>query len=485
MSTSGQTGSQIPRINHSAPFEYTSGEDCAYLADSYGMRPDPWQADAMNVWLAEYKNTRLIHTRVALAVPRQNGKNGVLEMVELFKMVVQGRKVLHTAHEVKTARTAFIRLASYFENAEKYPEMAAMLVEIRRTNGQEAIVLDNGGSVQFIARSRGSGRGFTVDDLVMDEAQDLTDEQLEALLPTISAAPSGDPQQIYTGTPPGPRSPGRVFGRIRAQAVKGADRRLGWIEFSIPDEVAPKDAVKNWREYAYATNPALGVRLNIGTVQDEMRVMSEDGFARERLGQWDTAGAQVAINVDDWQARFIAVDDVPVDGRWAFGVKFSPDGAHVGLAGALRPADGPVHVEAIDWHSIREGTAWLVDFLLERKDKAATVAIDGKYGTAMLANELAEAGFPKKAIVAPRVEQVVAAHSMFEQAIEHEGLTTIEQEDVVKQITSATKRKISKDGGFGWAARDDGTVVLLDALTLAFWAARTTRRNPGRKVRAL
>lgn len=33
----------------------------------------------------------------------------------------------------------------------------------------------------------------------MDGAQDLTDEQLEALLPTICAAPSGDPQQIYTG----------------------------------------------------------------------------------------------------------------------------------------------------------------------------------------------------------------------------------------------------------------------------------------------
>lgn len=97
----------------------------------------------------------------------------------------------------------------------------------------------------------------------------------------------------------------------------GADRRLGWIEFSIPDEVAPKDAVKNWREYAYATNPALGVRLNIGTVQDEMRVMSEDGLARERLGQWDTAGHTYQC----WRlkARFIAADDVPVDGRWAFG----------------------------------------------------------------------------------------------------------------------------------------------------------------------
>ena len=38
---------------------------------------------------------------------------------------------------------------------------------------------DGGGAIEFIARSRGSGRGFTVDDLVCDEAQELTDEQLD------------------------------------------------------------------------------------------------------------------------------------------------------------------------------------------------------------------------------------------------------------------------------------------------------------------
>jgi hypothetical protein len=32
--------------------------------------------------------------------------------------------------------------------------------------------------VEFIARSKGSGRGFTVDVLVCDEAQDLADEEL-------------------------------------------------------------------------------------------------------------------------------------------------------------------------------------------------------------------------------------------------------------------------------------------------------------------
>jgi hypothetical protein len=63
--------------------------------------------------------------------------------------------------------------------------------------------MGNGGSIEFIARSSGSGRGFTVDVLVCDEDQDLTDEELAALLPTISAAPSGNPMVILTGTPPG------------------------------------------------------------------------------------------------------------------------------------------------------------------------------------------------------------------------------------------------------------------------------------------
>ena len=110
------------------------------------------------------------------------------------------RDSLHTAHEVKTARKAFLRLAGFFESARQWPELAALVSEVRRTNGQEAIVLTNGGSVEFIARSKGSGRGFTVDDLVCDEAQELGTEAYAALKPTISAAPSGDPQTclLYT-----------------------------------------------------------------------------------------------------------------------------------------------------------------------------------------------------------------------------------------------------------------------------------------------
>ena len=88
-------------------------------------------------------------------MPRQNGKNGVLEMVELYKSAVQGRKILHTAHEVKTCRKAFIRLKSFFESID-YPELKDEVSAIRSTNGQEAIILKNGGSIEFIAYSKAS-----------------------------------------------------------------------------------------------------------------------------------------------------------------------------------------------------------------------------------------------------------------------------------------------------------------------------------------
>ena len=84
--------------------------------------------------------------RVGLDVARQNGKNAVIEIVELFKMVLLGRRILHTAHEVKTCRKAFSRLLEFFDNERQYPELRALVREIRRTNGQEAIVLRNGGS---------------------------------------------------------------------------------------------------------------------------------------------------------------------------------------------------------------------------------------------------------------------------------------------------------------------------------------------------
>jgi hypothetical protein len=148
----------------------------------------------------------MVLTDLRVRVPRQNGKNGVLEMRELFGMVGRGEKILHTAHQVKTAQKHFRRLKHFFgkkadDPTAKFPELNALVTEIRNVNGQEAIFLSNGGSVEIVARSQGSGRGFTVDVIVCDEAQDMSDDDQEALLSTSSASPL----RTRSGSTPGPR----------------------------------------------------------------------------------------------------------------------------------------------------------------------------------------------------------------------------------------------------------------------------------------
>ncbi len=491
MSTVVTTGNQAPRIQYAPTHHWSAGDDAAFLASSYGLTPDPWQFDIISDWLGEDRKGRLTAGRCGLAVPRQNGKNGVLEVVELYKIVVQGRKILHTAHEVKTTRKAFLRLKSFFENDRKYPELAALVDSIRQTNGQEAILLTNGGSVEFIARSRGSGRGFTVDDLVLDEAQELTDEQLEALLPAISSAPSGDPQQIYTGTPPVPRGPGDVFVRVRRDGVAKKAKRLSWHEWSIPDDMPVEEAVRKWRTLAADTNPALGRRLNILTIEDEHGAMSPEGFCRERLGQWHDAAKDgpTVFAPSSWKSLSIAEDAIPATGRKVYAVEFAWDGSGVALAAALRPADGPVHVEGIRQAPMGEGTRWLSEWLIERHAEAAQIVVHGKGMAEALVNSLHDGGVRnKKVILVPGFTETVAAHAMFEEAIKAAELTHLDDDALTRQVTAARKMPIGKAGGFGWTAPEGESVLMLNAITFAHWGARITKRNPskpGRGVKVL
>lgn len=470
-------GSQLPRVTSGPKSRVSDADDCVFLASAYGLVPDPWQAHVLSTWMGRKPDGRWAAGRWGIAVPRQNGKNGILEMVELFFMVELGLKILHTAHEVKTARKAFLRIASFFENPRKFPELAELVKEVRKTNGQEAIVLHNGGSVEFIARSKGSGRGFTVDVLVCDEAQEYSEDAQAALLPTISSAPSGDPLQILLGTPPGPGMSGDVFTRMRSAGQDGKDKRLAWCEWSVVGKFRPAD-----RAVWAGTNPSLGLRLNLTTLEDEFAGMSPDMFARERLGKWDADGFSKAFSASGWDSLCVDRSEIPGDGRRAYAVRFSPDGSMVSLAQALRPDYGAVHVQAVRSAPISEGTTWLVDWLAERAHKAAQIVVDGKSGVGYLVQALHDEKVKKVAILTPTVDQVIAAHSMFDESVRSGKVSHIGQEPLDLQVKGATKRKIGSGGGFGWEPPQGGSTGLLDAVTMAHWAAKTTTRRPGRKA---
>lgn len=427
-------------------------DDAIELATLYGLVPDEWQEWVLEGWLARTRSGKLASSQCGLAVPRQNGKNACLEIVELFKVVVLGRKILHTAHEVKTARKAFLRLCSFFENERQWPELAALVKEIRRTNGQEAIVLTNGGSVEFIARSKGSGRGFTVDDLVLDEAQELIEDALAALLPTISAAPSGDPQIIFTGTPPSPNMAGEVFTRVRDNALKGKNKRACWDEWSFLAGV-DMDDIAAWAQ----ANPSLGIRLHPDVITDERSAMDDETFARERGGVWALEG--VAGRAIPWPRWVDCRDTDRAPGRPdSIGLAGSLDGAWASIGAAGLVGD-VLEVGAVDR---RPGSEWIVGEAFRiQSERGVAVVIDKRGPLSHLIPRLEAAGVRLTEL--DTTEWTDACGAMWQHVdtgrLVHPGHP--ELDDAVKV---ATWRPVGDRRAFG---RKSGDISMLEAVTLA------------------
>jgi hypothetical protein len=454
---SGVVGSQVPRHRVAAAYSVSAGGDAGELGRAYGLTPDPWQQQVLDDWLAVGGNGRLASGVCGVFVPRQNGKNAILEIVELFKATIQGRRILHTAHELKSARKAFMRLRSFFENERQFPDLYRMVKSIRATNGQEAIVLHHPDCAT-----------------------------LEALLPTVSAAPSGDPQQIFLGTPPGPIADGSVVLRLRGQALSGG-KRIAWTEFSIPDESNPDDLARQWRKLAGDTNPALGRRLNFGTVSDEHESMSAAGFARERLGWWDRGqSAASVIPADKWAQS--AVDDVELSGGKVFGVSFSRSGNRVALAGAGR-TDAGVHVEVIDGLSgtIVDGVGQLADWLALRWGDAEKIMVAGS-GAVLLQKALSDRGVPGRGVVVADTGVYVEACQAFLEGV-RSGVVSHPRADSRRDmldiaVRSAVQKR--KGSAWGWGSTfKDGSEVPLEAVSLAYLGAKTVkvkrRERSGRK----
>lgn len=471
-------GRQEPRIRVEPEWSYTDGGDAAEFAAAYGLAPDEWQQMVLDSWLCRDLQDKYLCTSCGLSVSRQNGKNAIIEMRELYGMCVVGEKILHTAHEVKTARKAFLRLCSFFENERLYPELAAMVLSIRKTNGQEAIFLKNGADIEFSARSKTASRGFTKDVVVFDESQELTEEQMEAILSTMAAAPLGNRQLIFTGTPPPPSSPGEVFRRVRKDALANSDKNLCWHEWSVDriGDIADRD---RW----YETNPAMGIRLDEGFTETEMRRLSEDGFARERLGWWSSESSRAEISKEEWES--LSTDEPPKEGKLAYGVKFSPDGSTVALCVALKPKEGNPHIEVIDQRMTRGGISWLSDWLVERKDRAAVIVVDGKSHVDSLCPELRDRGVPKLEICIPAVGEVIASSTRTLSAIREKKVTHFSQPQLDSAATAVEKRLIGKSGGFGWRGIGGADPTPFEAACLAYWGVMTTKRDPARKQRIL
>lgn len=427
-----------PRLRIVPRFVTSDGPKACDFSTRHGLTPYDWQGELVTDWLGRDLGGMYVSGSVGIAVARQNGKNGAIEIRELFGMVELGEAFLHTAHEVKTARKAFKRLLYFFgdcvnDPGAKYPELNRLVTEIRKTNGQEAIFLSNGGSIEFVARSRGSGRGYTVDVLVIDEAQELTDEELEALRPTISHAPLGNPQVIYAGTPPNPEKDqlGVVFKRIRERAIAGR-ARVAFTDFGVEDGPMPDvDDRALW----HATNPSLGQGLLLGVIEDERTDFSDEGFARERLCWWGNPEQASGGVIDMALWAGLANPRAPQPTRATIAVDVSPNQASASIGVAAAGSGGKTLVLS----TTQPGTAWIVEALkdlLAKRDVTEVALFPGSQA-AVLIPELTAAGIDYTALTSRDVGQ---ACGYFQKAIRDRQIEHVAQPDLDAAAANATTR---------------------------------------------
>jgi hypothetical protein len=409
---------------------------------------------------------------LVLSIPRQVGKTYTIGgLVFALCMAKPGTLAIWTAHRARTHNETFRDMAA----KAKSPSVKPFIANVRKSNGEQEIEFTNGSRVLFGARENGFGRGFKqVDILVLDEAQILTLKAMEDMVPATNAAPNG--LVLMMGTPPRPNDPGEVFTDRREAALSGEDEDVLYVEMSADEDANPND-----REQWATANPSYPHRTSETAILRMRKLLgSVQSFMREGLGIWDkqSKGRKAFLSAT-WDSR--AAEPV-TDGIMSFGVKFSADGAEVGLSGAIKAEDGRIHIEGIRQAPMTDGTQWLVGFLVERKDRAAQIVIDGKSGVGYLVNALRAERVGAKVVIVPTLDQVITAHSMLDRAVTQAEVTHSGDPDFDAQAKSAVRRKVGNNGGFGWEApTEDGSVILLDSATLAFWAAKTSKRRPGRK----
>lgn len=339
-------GAQRPRLE-SRPLEVlsSSGLEAVELAASAGLVLDPWQQHVLDVALSERADGSWSAFEVGLIVPRQNGKGSILEARELAGLFLfDERLILHSAHEFKTAAEAFLRIKTLVENTD---DLRKKVKQIRTSHGDEGIELLSGARLRFVARSRGSGRGFSGDCVILDEAYNLGAEAMGALLPTLSARPN--PQIWYTSSAPMEGS--SQLHAVRRRAMAGGSERLAFLEWSIdPDQDRPEDP-GSWAK----ANPSFGIRISEEFIRSEIDAMPAREFARERLGVPDPEPVEdpPLFPLVEWNK--LADRGSEYAGKIAFAVDVAPDGAWAAIAMVgIRP-DGLPHVELVDH---RPGLDW-------------------------------------------------------------------------------------------------------------------------------
>jgi phage terminase large subunit-like protein len=455
-----RVGSQRPRLVHLPPGRLSSaGADAVEFAASCGLFLDDWQAWCLDQMLAEDSDGRWCASQIALILPRQNGKNAVLEALELYAMyVLDERRIIHTAHLAKTAADHMRRMVELIRSNPDLDD----ITRIYYSNGKEAFErTDNGSRLEFITRGRKTARGGSPSRIVFDEALYLTDEQQNAIVPALSAQSmnaEGPPQFIFTSSAPLPES--TVLHRVRQRGMSGDAGRLFFAEWSCDEDVVSTD-----RDAWWSCNPGMGIRISEEWVAENEAppAMSEEGFRTERLGVVSAVdGGSGVLPAAKWAACEDRTSKCEAKG---LALSVGPDSRFAAFA-VSGPNGELSHVEVT---SHEAGTAWVVETAVKAsRALGLPVTVDPKSPTAAVLTELVAAGVD---LVELTVVDFVKACAQLQDDVLNVRLRHIGQAPLNAAVAGCDVRPVGESWAFTQRTSTVDITPLL-AVTLALSASR-------------
>ena len=488
-------------------------------APSYGYELDKWQ----RWWLTEATGTkpdgRWAAFEVAGILPRQNGKNACLEVRELGGLFLFGESmIIHTAHEFKAAAEHFRRVR---DTITGYSDLSSRLKRVMTSHGDEAIelkptptlIFGPGGRrvrksvtarLRFLARSRGSGRSFTADCVVYDEAMILSDEQVGASMPTMSAVPN--PQLYYTASAGYKDSVQLAMVRNR---ILRKDPSVMGAEWSINPhtDTCPRDEVRGRKSNHFIVcdrhddrdnpaswakaNPALGRRISVEHISKEFLAMSPSVFDRERLGvgDWPSEEEPWAVVSEESWTQCALPDPGGVLRPIAFAVDMNPEMTAATIGAAWERPEKKLTEAAgrgvsrivleIPRGCSKEGTDWVIPRLLElrRKWRPAAIAMPRNGAGSGLISKAEQVGL--EILVASSGDEA-AAFSQFVTGVRDMKIAHLGRDlapSLWQAVATAETRDVG-DGGRSWSRRESGDdITPVTTVTLAYWALGKKRHS--------
>jgi hypothetical protein len=471
-------GATHPRIQVAPPAAYTLGPEAAELSARAGLPLFPYQRNGLDIMLSVRDDGQWACFEYCEMCSRQNGKTaGIFAPRALFGLLLLGeRLIMWSAHEYKTAMESFrlFRRMIYVLGTEIKPnlfDVDGVPIKVNNTNSEESFErLDIDSRVKFIARSKSSGRGFTGDTNLVDEAFALTPEHQEALGPTTLAVEN--PQIGYASSPPlDGLSGGPLFG-LRKRALAGGDDSLGYRDWGIEGDLDELHLVDlDDRAHWCGSNPGLGFKLNEQKMLHNRRMLSDRGFGRECLGLWPRQIDLTAGVIDRTAWARLADPESQIEGGMVFALDASPGLASGAIGVAGYRADRIPHIEITGRDGVldhRRGVDWMVPRAVEINEQWHPVwvlAPDGPAGA--LLSDLRTAGIEPELVTTRELAQACGSLAAAVVAPERDKLRHLGQRPLTSAVAAAKKRDIG-DGAWAFGRRaSDQDISPLIAGTLA------------------